>query len=685
MTMKRTGVLRRHKPIVAALVSVVALSGVAAATLGGFSATIVNPTNTFASGTLQLEESSGATNCFSTGTGSGGTVDASNSATCSTINKLGNALHQVPAGTPVSTTVTMTNVGNLAADTAALQADACTASASSDNGGYTGTDLSGFCGKVDVTIDNTTTGAADKCLFPTLSSTDACDITTSGSAGTLASLASTSVPGITALAAGQSNTYKFTVMLDPSADNADQGLSASLPLTWTLNAGSGIPGGGSGGGSPPPALLSALNLNTTDNNFGAASSISCPSDGNCTAVGYYTDSSGEVFAFAQSETTGVWGDATQIGPSFINTGSYASLGSVSCVSPGNCTAVGTYDDASSQQQAMAVTETAGTWGDAVELAGDLNLGSNAGTSAVVCTSTGNCTADGYYTDASAVEQSFVVTQSAGTWGTPAAMASGLNVNGSQPTSLSCPTAGNCTASGYYTDSSYNEQAYVVDEVSGTWSSPTELAGSLNYGTAQASIVSCSSPGNCTTAGSYTDASNQVQAWVAIETGGTWAPATEVAASLNTGGYASLDSVSCPSDGNCTIVGVYSDSSDVPHSMAVTETAGTLGTPTPIITNLSTTYGSASIAISCATADNCTLIGVWYDATSGTHTVVQTETAGVWGNAQLIGSSLNPANFSQGNSVSCSSPGNCGVAGFTGLHPSESVSGFLDVQANGAWG
>jgi hypothetical protein len=50
---------RRYRPVIATGLAVAALSGAAFVTLGGFSATIVNPTNTFASGTLQLEESNG--------------------------------------------------------------------------------------------------------------------------------------------------------------------------------------------------------------------------------------------------------------------------------------------------------------------------------------------------------------------------------------------------------------------------------------------------------------------------------------------------------------------------------------------------------------------------------------------------------------------------------------------------
>ena len=85
----------------------------------------------------------------------------------------------------------------------------------------------GFCGKVDVTIANTTSGATDQCAYPTLAGS----CPAPSSAETLASLASQtlSTPALSALAAGGSATYVITVQLDASATNADQGLHGHHP------------------------------------------------------------------------------------------------------------------------------------------------------------------------------------------------------------------------------------------------------------------------------------------------------------------------------------------------------------------------------------------------------------------------------------------------------------------------
>ena len=219
----------RFGALATALLAVGALSTTAMTSLAGFSAQIVNNSNTFSSGTMQIEESQGGTNCFSTGSGSGGTV-STNSATCA-INKLVGTLDQVPAGTPLTDTVTLKNVGNTTASLESLVFGACTAAAASDAGGYVGSDTAGFCSKVDFSV-----GYTGKCLYPA-NAAASCPATPTSSgtlsgAATLGTINNSSAPGLVLLAPGISQTYTFTVMLDSSATNADQGLTASMNMTW---------------------------------------------------------------------------------------------------------------------------------------------------------------------------------------------------------------------------------------------------------------------------------------------------------------------------------------------------------------------------------------------------------------------------------------------------------------------
>lgn len=230
--MRRTWIRDDMRGLVAAVFAVVVLGATAATTLGGFSATLANPTNTFSSGTVQLREGVGSTTCFSTGTGSGGSVAPANSATCSSIDDLGASTDQVPGGPPVATTITITNVGNDGTTGATLAAASCTAAAAADDGGYVGADMAGFCGQIDVTISNTTSGATDQCVYPEQAA--ACPAPSNSY--TLASMSSQTftTPAMTPLAAGTSATYVITVQLDAGATNADQGLSATIPLTWSI-------------------------------------------------------------------------------------------------------------------------------------------------------------------------------------------------------------------------------------------------------------------------------------------------------------------------------------------------------------------------------------------------------------------------------------------------------------------
>jgi hypothetical protein len=220
--------------LLASLAAVAALGLTAAYTLGGFSATINNSVSTFSSATIQLEEGNGVTTCYSTGTGAGGSVPASNTNAACGINVLTGTLDQVPGGAALTSTITLTNVGNKAASVASLVAGSCASAAASDNAGYTGADTAGFCGKVDVTIANTTAAATDACVYPT--QVAACPaLSNTYNLSALATAGTFNTTPMSALAAGASATYVVKVQLDASATNADQGLTATLPFTWSIS------------------------------------------------------------------------------------------------------------------------------------------------------------------------------------------------------------------------------------------------------------------------------------------------------------------------------------------------------------------------------------------------------------------------------------------------------------------
>jgi hypothetical protein len=203
------------------LVAAVLLAASMSGAFSGFTASINNSANSIGSGTLLLTETQGATTCLSSASG----VTASNAGTCATINKFNGTTVAVP-GTAYTSTVTIKNNGTVPANTFTLTPGGCAAVA---NGTTNGTDTSGFCGKVDVTIQDT---AATACVYPA-STTAACP-TTPTAAGNLTALGTTPISLTAPLAAGASRTYTFTVMLDTTATNADQGLLAQEALLWSI-------------------------------------------------------------------------------------------------------------------------------------------------------------------------------------------------------------------------------------------------------------------------------------------------------------------------------------------------------------------------------------------------------------------------------------------------------------------
>src|SRR5258708_25926733 len=125
--------------------------------------------------------------------------------------------------------------------------------------------------------------------------------------------------------------------------------------------------------------------------------VSCSSPGNCAAAGSYTDRSRHGQAFVVSEVRGTWQTAKQVpGLTVLNAGGSAGIHQVSCSSAGNCSAGGWHKDRLGHIQGFAVTEVNGAWKQAIPVPGlrALNTGGNAVVQSVSCASAGNCSAGG---------------------------------------------------------------------------------------------------------------------------------------------------------------------------------------------------------------------------------------------------------------------------------------------------
>ena len=140
------------------------------------------------------------------------------------------------------------------------------------------------------------------------------------------------------------------------------------------------------------------------------SSVSCGSAGNCAAGGYYKGSHG-LLAFAAIERNGRWGPAIPVpGLTALNKGGrQTQVLTVSCAPAGSCAAGGFYSDRSGHRQGFVTTEDNGTWDTPIPLPGltALNNGGSAEVTSLSCPSPGRCTAAGTYTDSPGHRHGFV--------------------------------------------------------------------------------------------------------------------------------------------------------------------------------------------------------------------------------------------------------------------------------------
>ncbi len=374
---------------------------------------------------------------------------------------------------------------------------------------------------------------------------------------------------------------------------------------------------------------------------------------------------------------------------------------VSCASAGNCTAAGSYDEEPEpekyQDQGMLLSEADGSWEPAVRARMPAGAASSPRPEfgALSCPSAGDCSAVGEYRDGADNEQGFLLNESAGVWGTGVEVSLPANV-GPAPqvvlNRLSCPSAGNCTAVGNYTEPSRRGwQGFLVSEAAGTWSTATtlpSLPANASPNPEEPMLmggVSCTSVGYCTAVGSYTDSSGDLEGFIWRETAGVWGTAAEVTPPTNAASNPGmeLESLSCPSAGNCTAVGDYRDSSGPSPGLILSETSGNWNIGVQAM--MPAGARSSNLAqVQCASAGNCTAFGT-AENPEERYGVLLTETAGVWGAG--VRRPL-PAGAEQQlvieGSLSCPAVGDCSYVG--SWKPSEFVSRPLLLTENdGTWG
>lgn len=307
---------------------------------------------------------------------------------------------------------------------------------------------------------------------------------------------------------------------------------------------------------------------------GQLTEISCASAGNCSAAGIYIGAGNSSFGFLADEVDGTWGPARAL-PDAASLGSQGSgITAMSCPSAGNCTAVGGHVGTP-----FILQQVNGVWGDPLAVPGLAILGVPADASgwsltSLSCPDSGDCTAVGTATDSSRDSAGFVVTQTDGTWGDATLLPgqAGLSTTFSSRF-VSCPAAGDCTAIGEYEPPGYNYLVWVADEVNGVWGSARQLAGPTAT-ERMTGMLSCATPGNCAVDGIYLDAQGNYQAYLDDEVNGTWLASEDVPGLP--AGLSVADAISCAAPQDCAATGSYQVSGRW-QEYAIDESGGTWGT------------------------------------------------------------------------------------------------------------
>ena len=414
--------------------------------------------------------------------------------------------------------------------------------------------------------------------------------------------------------------------------DAVSGNTVTVPAGQSLDTGSasvpGTPEGAKHAAAPPDGPRHGPGTVFLD-------SVACPSSGTCAAVGYDTDWLGNDHPLTEDETGGVWGDPTEL-PLPANAmsvqGTGTALTSVSCPAVGACAAVGHYVDATGNYEPLAVSQSGGAWGAAVEPALPSDASSagstqSSGLTSVSCAAPGNCVAVGSYLGAGADRVELALSSSGGSWGAPVALTLPANaldpVNQYSPgrvASVSCPAAGACVAVGSYEDTAGNIEPMAGTETGGTWSGFSELTlpSTARNGAQMAGLTSasCAAAGSCSAVGSFLDARGHQQAMTAAASGGQWSGGAELplpgsAVAANPGG--ALSSVSCVAAGSCVATGTYAARGANDAVLESVETGGVWSAGATILLpgDAARPETDAALpAVACAAAGDCAAVG-WY--------------------------------------------------------------------------
>ena len=251
------------------------------------------------------------------------------------------------------------------------------------------------------------------------------------------------------------------------------------------------------------------------NPYALLNQITC-TKGRCVGVGSYVGANGTTQGLAVNGVNATWTRGLTLAlPANANAFPVANVSEVACFSAENCTALGTYTNVTGQNEGFTVTESKGTWQRALAMTMPTDAATNPhtffyGYGGLACASIGNCSAGGQYLVGTTQYEGFFINEVNGIWqpATQMMLPSGALMAGKNGgvVAVSCRSAGNCSAGAAYFDGLSRYQALVVNEVSNTWQVGQKIA--LPPGATSVGIdggvygLVCHRTGPCTATGSY---------------------------------------------------------------------------------------------------------------------------------------------------------------------------------------
>ncbi len=382
--------------------------------------------------------------------------------------------------------------------------------------------------------------------------------------------------------------------------------------------------------------------------------VSCPAPQDCTVAYMPPASTSSAPVFSVTMRDGTWGAPRRIPGLRAEPSGPLEL---ACSSAGDCTVAATAPHGLGTE-VMVATLAHGTWSQARPVPGlaALRAAYSSRLSALACGRTGWCALAGQYQPPvpHAGVQPFVASEHDGSWGTARPVPGLAALTGSWAADvavISCDPLRTCTAAGYYRDHRVRDnQPYTVTDRAGRWGAARPIAGTESDGPSYITALSCTSPGDCTAAGS-SFAPTLPRMFAVTETAGAWQRAAPLRGKITLSYPADtqgITALTCTAPGQCTAVGAYGSSANSTDGAPVVAVpfaaAQAHGTWSAIraIRGLPADAVALVTSVSCATAGNCAAGGYWFTNPNGdehtlgnNHAFLVTQTHGTWGRAQPV--------------------------------------------------